>query len=402
MKKILSLISASALLLTTLSGCDNNAALNKKKKELSEWEDKQKDAADHIAKLQQEIAVLDPSSVAEVKAKLVTIDTVSTQAFDHYIDLQGKIDAQNVAYASPHGQGGVVKAVYVKQGDVVRKGQLLLKLDDAVQSQSAQAAKQQVAGIKAQLDQAKSLYERQQNLWKQNIGTEVQVLNAKTAVDAAQSQYDAALSNAKMAQAQLDYTNVYAEMSGVANIVNVRIGEMFTVGQQIQIVSNNDLKVTVNVPENYLDKVHVGSNLKITFPESDNKTIMSKVSVSGKLIDPVSRSFYVEGKIPAEKNVRPNQIAIVRILDYSTPNAITVPVNTIQNDEKGKYIMVASLENKKLFARKRSVQIGQLYGDKLEVKTGLKPGDLIITDGFQNLYEGQAVTTLGHVINNLN
>ncbi len=158
------------------------------------------------------------------------------------------------------------------------------------------------------------------------------------------------------------------------------------------MVNNNDLKVTVNVPENYLDRVKLGSTLMVTLPESDNKTITTKVNVAGKLIDPITRSFYVEGKIPLDKDIRANQMAMVRIEDYAVPDAITIPVNTLQTDDKGKFVLVAVEEKGKLVARKKPVEIGQLYGDQLEVKSGLTAGDKIITEGFQSLYDGQRIT----------
>ena len=124
-----------------------------------------------------------------------------------------------------------------------------------------------------------------------------------------------------------------------------------------------------------------------------NKTIDAAVSVSGKLIDANSRSFYVEAKIASDKDFHPNQVALVRIQDYTVTNAITVPVNTLQTDEKGKYVLVAAKENGKLLARKRMIVTGQFYADKLEVKSGLQIGDLVITDGYQSLYDGQLITT---------
>lgn len=373
-------------------GNDKDAQLNKKKAELEKLKEQEQALSGKIATLQDEITVLDPN-LAPVKTKLVTLGKIVKDTFTHYIELQGKVDAQNVAYVAPRGQGGVVRAIYVKQGDVVKKGQLLLKLDDVLLKQSVVAARQQMSGLKAQLDQAESIYKRQQNLWSQNIGTEIQVLNAKTNVEALQSQYNAAGANIKLAEEQLNTTNVYAEVSGVANQVDIKVGEFFTAGDKIQIVSNNDLKVKANVPENYLDRVRVGSTLLITLPEADNKTVATKVSVAGRVIDPVSRSFYVEAKLPANKDLRPNQIALVRIKDYSSLDAITIPVNTLQNDEDGKYVLVAETENGQLVARKKPVTIGVLYGNKLEVKSGLSAGDQIITDGFQGLYDGQPIAT---------
>jgi RND family efflux transporter MFP subunit len=160
----------------------------------------------------------------------------------------------------------------------------------------------------------------------------------------------------------------------------------------IRIVNTNNLKVTVNVPENYLHKIDKGSEIEITLPDL-NKTVKSKVSVKGSVIDPSSRSFYIEAKIPSSKDFRPNQIALVRIQDYQADNAITIPMNTLQNDEKGKFVMVAVNENGKLIARKKQIEVGELYGNNLEVRSGLRPNDALIIEGFQGLYDGQLVVT---------
>jgi RND family efflux transporter MFP subunit len=178
--------------------------------------------------------------------------------------------------------------------------------------------------------------------------------------------------------------------------VNIRIGEFFTgvtaAGPQLKIVNTHDLKVVTQIPENYLEKVKVGSHIKVTLPDI-NKTIDGVVSVSGKLIDANSRSFYVEARLSADKDLRPNQIALVKIQDYYSAAAITIPVNTLQTDEKGKFVMVAVKENGKTKAHKKAITVGELYGDKIEAKTGLLQGDQIIIDGFQGLYEGQIITT---------
>lgn len=390
----LSTIMLSASLAMLVASCggakDSKGDLGDKKAQLEKLKKQQKELNESITKLEDEISKVD--STVGVKAKLVALSTVGTDTFTHFIDLQGKVDAQNVAFAAPRGQGGLVRAVYVKQGDNVRKGQTLLKLDDAVQRQQLAGAEQQTTGIAAQLEQAKSVYQRQQNLWKENIGTELQVLNAKTNVEALQSQLNAARTNVQIAQEQVNFTNVAAEIDGTVNTVNVRAGEIFSAGaQQIQIVNTSDLKVLVQVPENYLEKISVGTNLRVTLPELNNKVVNTKVSVAGKLIDPITRAFYIEGKLQG-KDLRPNQIAIVQIQDYKAPNAITIPVNTLQNDDKGKFVLAAVTENGKLVARKKTIIVGELYGDKLEVKSGLQTGDKIITEGFQGLYDGQVIT----------
>ena len=362
---------------------DQKAELNDKKAELEKLKTEQKKIAGEIVELEKEIAKLDTSAGVKEKEKLVTLSILEPGKFTHYIDLQGKIDAENIAYVTPRGMGGMVTAVYVKQGQPVRKGQLLLRLDNAVEQK-------QIEQIQTQLNYAKDIYQRQQNLWNQNIGTEVQLLTAKNNVESLEKQL-------ATAREQLSNANVYAQISGIADQVNIKVGETFSPQTAamagIRIVNTNDLKVVASVPENYLGSVGVGTNLLVTLPEQNNDTLRARVSVSGKVIDPNSRSFYIEAKIPSGKNLRPNQLAMVKIQDYSTSTAITIPVNTLQNDDKGKFVMVAVKEGTRMIARKRPVNVGELYGDRLEVKSGLQNGDTLIVEGFQGLYDGQAITT---------
>jgi len=385
MQKILKVVLFASSIFLASCGAksdDSNNSLTDKKAKLEELKKQQQKIEADIAQLQAEIIKLDPSAAPE-KAKLVSVQPISQENFTHYIDLQGNIESENISYVAPrNGQGGLVRNVYVKQGDYVKKGQQLLKLDDAVSLKNLQQAQ-------SDLEYAQDLYRRQKNLWDQQIGTELQLIQAKQRVDQIQNQI-------ATIKEQWNMTNVFADVDGVADLVNIRVGELFTgysgATPQIRIVNNTHLKVTAQVPENYLSRVAQGSNIVVSLPDL-NKTLNAKVSVAGKTIDPVSRSFYIEAKLAPDKDLRPNQIAIVRIQDYNASNAITVPVNTLQTDEKGKFVLVAVNENGKLIARKRAVQIGETYGDKVEIKSGVQGGDQIITEGFQGLYDGQLITT---------
>jgi membrane fusion protein, multidrug efflux system len=363
---------------------DSAAALNDKKAKLQELKKEQRELTTKIESLEKEIAKLDTSSNTAGKPKLVALETIGTAGFTHFVDLQGRIDATNISYvAPPNGQGGVVKALYVKQGDYVRRGQLLAKLDD-------QLIRQQIEPLRVQLTTAEDTYRRTQSLWDQGIGTYQQVLSAKTQAETLRRQIG-------ILQKQAALMSVVAPTSGVADQVNVRVGELFTGasanGPQISIVNTGSLKVMADVPENYLGKIGVGSIIRVQLPNANNRVIETKVQVAGKIIDPSKRSFYIEAPIPSDPDFRPNQVAIVKIQDYATANAITIPLNTLQNDDQGKFVMVAVKEGNKLVARKRKVAVGELYGERLEVKSGLQNGDVLITDGFQNLYEGQLLTT---------
>ena len=192
---------------------------------------------------------------------------------------------------------------------------------------------------------------------------------------------------------QIELTNVYADINGIADNVNIRLGEFFNGNNQIRLVNTNELKAVAQVPENYLGKVKVGSNVKVVIPELNNKTIDTKISVTGKTIDATNRSFYVESKLPYEKDLYPNQVALIKIQDYNTSNALTIPVNSLQNDENGKYVMVAVKDSSRLVAIKKPIIIGMMYGDRVEVLKGIQQGDNIITEGYQGLYDQQPITT---------
>jgi membrane fusion protein (multidrug efflux system) len=357
-----------------------NKELEKKKARFEELKKEQVKISDELTKLEKEIATMDTSAVRSEKPRLVTLATLEPGTFNHYIDLQGKVDAENIAWVSPRGQGGQVRAIYVKQGDNVRQGQLLVKLDDAI-------VRQQIEQLNVQLNLAKTTYERRKSLWDQKIGTEMELLKAKNDMENLQKSID-------ITKEQSSMSNVYAPFSGVVDQVTLKVGETFMPGSPVmRIVSTNTLKVTANVPENYQSKVNEGNNVIITLPEDRSKTLNAKITVAGKTIDPNTRSFYIEARIPGNKDFRPGQLAMVRIQDYSVNNTIAIPLSTIQNDEKGKFVMVAATEGGKTVARKRPVVIGQMYGDQLEIKSGMQSGDKLIVEGFQGLYDGQVITT---------
>jgi len=397
MKRITKLSLMAALLMLAAS-CGNSkkegdAALNDKKAALEKLKsDKTKTEAE-IKKLQEELEKIDTSATSASKIKLVTTTAVSTKNFEHFIDLQGKVDAENISYITPRGMGGQVKAIYIKQGDFVKKGQLVLKLDDAIMRQQVAAVKQQLEGVKTQLNYAKNIYQRQKNLWDQGIGTEVQLISAKTNVTGLENSLDAVGEQVKVAQEQLNTANVYSDVSGIADIVNVKVGEAFAGYGQIKIVNNSNLKVVVNVPENYITRMHKGSQVEIAIPDA-NKKINSTISLISQSVDPTQRGFIVEAKIPADATLKPSQSAVVKILDYAATNVIVIPVNVIQSDETGKYVYVLIKgSNGKAVAHRIVVTMGEVYGENVEIKSGLKTGDQLVTEGFQNLYEGQVITT---------
>ena len=401
MKKIkqISIVFFTTLLIASCgsSNKDNAAGINDKKAALEKLKADRTKTDEEIKKLQAELEKLDSNSANAAKVRLVSIEAVTIQDFKHYIDLQGHVDAENISYISPRGMPGQVKAVYVQQGQSVKKGQLLLKLDDAIVQQQVTAARQQLEGIKTQLGFAKNLYQRQKNLWDQGIGTEVQLITAKTNVESLENQLKAANEQVNVAIEQMKTTNVYSDVNGIADIVSIRVGETFqgmgAMGPQIKIVNTSNLKVVTNIPENYLTRVRKGSVVEISIPDA-NKKLTSSISLISQSIDATSRGFIAEARIPVDPALKPNQSAIIHIMDYAAPNAVVIPVNTVQSDESTKYVYVLTkLGNGKSVAKKVPVIIGEVYGNNVEIKSGLKAGDQLITEGYQNIYDGQMIST---------
>ncbi|HEY1869954.1 MAG TPA: efflux RND transporter periplasmic adaptor subunit, partial [Chitinophagaceae bacterium] len=386
MKNVLKIFFAASVF-SIISSCSSSSLkekkgdLSDKKAQLEKLKAQQKDLSDKIAKLQTEIGSTDTSASMN-KGKLVSVSPVTEQVFEHYIDLQGHVDADNVSYVMPRGNPGQVKALYIKQGDFVKKGQLIAKLDDEVQQKQLQT-------LKTQLAYAQDVYNRQKNLWDQGIGTEMQLKTAKNAVDNLNDQINTAT-------AAWEMTNVRSDVDGYVEMLTLRVGETFAgmanSGPQIEIVNSSSLKAVTDVPENYLDKIHKGMPVSIKLPDA-NLEFNSNISLINQTIGLNNRAIATEAKIPYHPNVHINQIAQVRIRDYANPHAIVVPLEVLQTDENGKYVYVIATENGKTVAKKKPVQVGQIYGNNIEVKSGLQIGDQLITEGFQSLYEGQAVTT---------
>lgn len=388
------------IFLAVTSSCNNTAkkgSLEDKKADLQKLQQDRAQLDDKITALQKDIAKLDKSADPVQKPKLVALAPVTSQEFKHYLQLQGAVDDKNVSYITPAGQPGQLKELLVKQGDMVKKGQLVAKLDNSVALQSLNAMKQQLGGVQSQLDLAKSIYERQKNLWDQHIGTEVQLLTDKTNVDNLENQLKTVQANVSTAEATANLTNVYSNVNGVIDEVTTHVGETFSglpPAGYIKVVDPSNVKVTVSIPENYMDKVSKGSLVEVQVPDI-NKTFSSSLSFLSQTIGTSTRGLTAQIKVPEGMVLRPNQVAVVNILDYSTPSTIVINVNTLQTDETGKFVLVAVKEGDKLVARKRKVVVGQLSGDQIEVKQGLQPGEQLITEGYQSLYDGQSVTTTG-------
>ncbi len=412
-KATFAILSVSFFLVACGGGAkDQKGAAGDLRKEIEKLKKEKGNIDAEIRALEDKLAKADPDAAKQI-AKLIAVDTIRVQDFSHYIELQGKVANDGVGYVAPKGQGGLVRAIYVKVGQKVGAGQIVAKLDDALQRQGVAqaqqgviAAQQQTGQLKARLAQAQTILSRYENLWKQGIGAEIQVINAKADVDAlaaqvraAEAQVGVAQAGVRQAQEQVAMTNVQAGMSGVIEQVNVRVGEFFSGatpdgrGGQIVIVNNsNGLKAQVDVPDTYTAKVKQGDKVLVEIKETGKEAFPSVVSVVGAAINPSTRSFNVEAKLPTDPLIRPNQTVVIKILDYEAKAAVSVPVNVVQSDEKDKYVYVMEKSGDKWVARKKVVIAGEAYGGKMEIKRGLSGGEIIITEGYQTVYDGQTVS----------
>lgn len=308
---------------------------------------------------------------------------VKEESFNHYLDLQGNVETKQNILVYPE-FSGVLKQVLVKDGQSVSKGQVLARIDDGGLSQ-------QLAQLEIQAQLSKTTFERQERLWKQKIGSEIQYLQAKT-------QYEAQAKAVDQMKKNLDKSVVRAPFTGVVDDVITDEGSVVAPGQTplFRVVNLNDMYVTVDVPERYITNVTIGKEVKANFPVL-GKTIDSKVRQTGKFINPANRTFKIE--VPLEnkdQSIKPNLTAKLRINDYSNEKALLIPLSVISEDASGEqYVYVVQNKDKEQgISKKAIITTGQSEGDLVEVLSGLSVGSEIIIEGARSVKDAQEVRIL--------
>ncbi|WP_026978563.1 efflux RND transporter periplasmic adaptor subunit [Flavobacterium tegetincola] len=331
-------------------------------------------------KLAAQMALLDAAIIKLDDTKrypLVKTMTVIDSAFTHYIELQGNVDTKENILIYPE-YSGILTALNVKSGQKVSKGQVLARIDDG--GMSAQLAQ---AENKLALD--KTTFDRQKNLWNQKIGSEIQYLQTQTAYQSQQKMV-------KQMQAQLSKTVVRAPFSGTIDEVLAERGQVVAPGQELfRIVNLGNMYVTANVPENYLSQLKLGATVEV-YLNAIGKTYKGKVRQVGTFINPNNRTFGIEIAVPNPDNLlRPNQVAVLKIEDYTSKNALLIPENIISENALNEKIVYVITNEKEPKVAQRIIEVGYASGALVEVKSGLKPGEIIVTDGGKALSDGAAV-----------
>ncbi len=367
--------------LFALAACSKpeSTGLDAKKAELVELKSQQADLTSKIKTLEAELTKLDPNAKKEnAKTKTVSIDTLVTQSFKHFIEVQGAVDAKNNIMVSPRSSGAITYMT-IKEGDVVNAGQVIAKIDDSILKESMEE-------IKNQWSLANTVYEKQKNLWSQQIGTEIQFLQAKNNKEALEKRL-------KTLETQVAMTNITSPITGVVDKVNAKLGDMAMPGMGIaRVVNLSQLKVIASVADSYLGSVRRGDAVVIKFPDLD-KEITGRINFVSATVNPLKRTFDIEVPIPNVGGmVKPNQLATVLVNDKTSSNAVVIPQNMVQTTDEGDLVYVALSEGNKKIAKARKVKMGVNYNGNVEIISGLQAGDLIITQGYQELADGQEIS----------
>ncbi|SEB72340.1 RND family efflux transporter, MFP subunit [Maribacter dokdonensis] len=318
----------------------------------------------------------------EEKLPLVNTLTAKKEIFNHYLELQGDVSTKQNVLIYPE-MAGTLQRVYVKEGDRVSKGQVLATIDDGGMSS-------QLNQLKTQASLAKTTFERQERLWNQNIGSEIQYLQAKT-------NYEAAENMVSQAQSQLGKSTIRAPFSGIIDNVIKDQGTVVAPGQGsevFRIVNLSDMYIEVEVPEAYLGNVTKGKEALVYFPILGD-SVVTKIRETGNFINPSNRSFEAEIPVPnKEGKIKPNLSAKVNINDYTSEDAILIPTSIISENAEGEqYVFVADEPNAdgESIVKRTIITTGKTQGAAIEVLTGLNDGDHIIKEGARSVKDGQKV-----------
>lgn len=382
MKHIIYLFTIAAFgALISCGGGDAEAATPQTAAEvrtaLQEKRGEMKTLKKEIADLQALLAKLDPESQKEKEVN-VTVAPVATKNFNHYIEVQGNVmPAQDPGFASSE-TGGRIEELKVKEGQYVKKGDFIAKVN-------LESINKSIAQLDESLSLAEDMYKRQENLWKQKIGSEVQYLQAK-------SQVESLRKNKESLEYELTRANVYAPISGYVDQVMLKEGEVTGPGTPIvQILNTRDLKVVASVPEIYLGKIKRGESVGIKFPALGTEQ-KGRVTMIGRTINPANRTFEVEAQVSNKSGLlKPNLLATMLVNDYTAKDAIVVPDQLIMQDVSGAdYVMI--LEGNR--AVKRVVTMGKGYNNETIIEAGLTGEETLLMKGARQVSENDLVKIL--------
>ncbi|MBA7521286.1 Multidrug resistance protein MdtA [subsurface metagenome] len=333
-----------------------------------------------IASIQLQIKKLEGKMTPEVKDNLtpVVVKQVKGEEFNHYIIVYGNVAAKNYALISPE-MNGRIEEIYVNEGQQVSKGKLLLSLN-------TDAIEKQIEGTKSSLDLATITFEKQEALWKQGIGSEIQYLGAKNQKETLETQIEALEAQRRMAQ-------IRAPFSGIVDKIFSKKGEIASpMMPVVEFVNLDRMIVKADVSESYIGKVKAGQIVELTFASLPDVKIETPIIRVSKVIDSKSRTFQIELNVNNHKQLmRPNMISTIRIKDFSSEDAFVVPSLVIRKDISGNYVYIVQEKEEQQIVEKRYVKTSLSYDDKTMISNGLNENDRVVVEGYHLVSTGVPV-----------
>ncbi|MFA0962958.1 efflux RND transporter periplasmic adaptor subunit [Roseivirga sp. BDSF3-8] len=370
----LTMLIAAGVFLTGAVSC-NDDSLEKKKAKLKELKAEAKELDTQIDSLTLEISAMD-STFGRNDANIVQVTVLDMQPddFAHRIEVRGAVESRRNVMLSAE-TSGRIQDINVQEGARVKKGQVLVELDASV-------IRNNIGEVKTNMELAETVYKRQKNLWDQKIGTEIQYLEAKNRFESLKSRLNTLYS-------QLDMANVKAPFNGRIDEVPARLGEMVAPGMPlVRIISPGDMYIQADVSERYIGRFDEGDTVIVRFPAL-NKEITTTISSVSGVINRANRTFSVEVKLPkVDFTVKPNQVAVLNITDYTADDVLTIPTKLIQRDSEGVYVYRLNNKEGDKVAEKVHIETGTSYDGMTEVVSGLNSGDSIIDKGAREVTDG--------------
>lgn len=377
MKNILALA-----LLIGFASCSTNGGddLESKKALLSEKKAELQALEQEINLLSKEIKDLEP--VRKKPATPVEVLEINPKDFTRFVEVQGRVEADDFVNVSSE-IGGRITSLLVEEGDYVRKGQLLAKTD-------LETVEKQIAEIETQLELANTVYERQKRLWDQNIGSEIQYLEAKTRMEGLEKSLETL-------ESQISKKNIYAPIGGYVDREFLQEGETASPGMPIiQILNTAEIKVTADIQENFLSAIEKGDSVTVRFPAL-NLSIDETVTQLGRTIDLNNRTFEIQIKTSSRSGqLKPNLLAVIRFKDFQAEDIISVPLDAIHEEVNGnKFVYIVNEESGRFTAKKSYVELGESNVNEVIIASGVRNGDRLITKGSKGISQGELVRING-------
>ncbi len=336
----------------------------------------QRDALiEKIDALKAEIALKAQPNQRPEKITDVRISLMEKERFQHFIQVQGTIESDNNILVAPMASG-IIKKVHTSTGKKVTKGQLLAELDGSILESS-------IAEVENGLKLAETIFERQQRLWDKKIGSEIEFLQAKTNKEGMEKR----LATLKE---QYKLTKIFSPISGIVDEVFFKEGEMGAAGMgAFRVVQLSNLKIKVDLSEIYISRINKDDKVHVSIPVIGKEFDLSIDTIS-QVINADDRTFQITVNIPkTAKDIKPNMLSVLIINDYSNPEALTVPINAVQETGTEKFLFVASERDGEWTAQKRIVTTGKNHEGRIEILSGLQEGEHVVIVGYQNLSDRQ-------------